>query len=148
VPPRKRGFVESGMGSPLGALVAGEPRLRVRCVVRSHGTARRAKRFKHAGFGALAVGSPGFFFVKAGEPPKEEHLVLTPEALNRAEEKTRHYDDRVLTFQEWCVLNSLSPATARRILKSGAGPTSVQLSPRRIGITMRANREWLAKRAR
>jgi predicted DNA-binding transcriptional regulator AlpA len=57
-------------------------------------------------------------------------------------------DDRVLTFKQWCDLNSLSPATGRRILKSGDGPKSVQLSPRRIGISLRANREWLAARAR
>jgi hypothetical protein len=80
---------------------------------------------------------------------------LTPEAAERAEQKrrrteeeTRHYDDKVLTFQAWCALNSLSPATGRRILKSGEGPAVVQLSPRRIGISLRANREWLAARAR
>jgi predicted DNA-binding transcriptional regulator AlpA len=80
---------------------------------------------------------------------------LTPEAAERAEQKhrrteeaTRNYDERILTFPEWCTLNSLSPATGRRLLKSGDGPKVVQLSPRRIGVSLRANREWLATRAR
>jgi predicted DNA-binding transcriptional regulator AlpA len=51
-------------------------------------------------------------------------------------------DDRVLTFKEWCALNGISRNTGRRIFGSGAGPEIVQLSPRRIGITVRANRRW------
>jgi hypothetical protein len=51
-------------------------------------------------------------------------------------------DDQVLTFAEWCRLNTLSPRNGRRILKSGNGPRIVHLSERRIGITVRANREW------
>jgi len=57
-------------------------------------------------------------------------------------------DHRVLSFREWCDLNGLSPATGYRIIKAGTGPTVVQLSPRRIGITVRANREWQDARAR
>ena len=58
-------------------------------------------------------------------------------------------DDRqVLTFAEWCRLNSLSERNGRRILKSGTGPKIVQLSPRRFGITVRANREWQQSRER
>jgi hypothetical protein len=81
--------------------------------------------------------------------------VLSPEAAehrrNQQEQERRRLleaDDRVLTFREWCTLNSLSPATGRRVLQSGDGPTVVQLSPRRIGVSLRANREWLAARAR
>jgi hypothetical protein len=57
-------------------------------------------------------------------------------------------DDRCLTFNEWCSLNGIGQRTGRRILKSGNGPAVVQLSERRIGITVRANREWQAARAR
>jgi hypothetical protein len=57
-------------------------------------------------------------------------------------------DDRVLTFRQWAALNSLGERTARRLLKSGHGPPVVQLSDRRIGITVRANREWQESRER
>src|SRR3989442_1242853 len=57
-------------------------------------------------------------------------------------------DNQVLTFFEWCQLNRIGERTGRRILKSGAGPTVTMLSDRRIGITIRANREWQAARAR
>jgi hypothetical protein len=77
--------------------------------------------------------------------------VTALEAARRSRQaaQDRHLDDdRVLTFSEWCVLNSFSPATGRRIRKSGKGPTFTQLSERRIGITVGANREWRAARAR
>jgi len=51
-------------------------------------------------------------------------------------------DDQVLTFQEWCRLNRISERTGRRILDSPDGPPTVQLSPRRFGIRVAANREW------
>ena len=58
-------------------------------------------------------------------------------------------DDRqVLTFAEWCRLNSLSERNGRRILKGGTGPRIVQLSARRFGITVRANCEWQQSRER
>jgi hypothetical protein len=55
---------------------------------------------------------------------------------------------QVLKFVDWCRLNGISPATGRRILKSGKGPIVTQLSARRIGITIGANAEWQAPRAR
>jgi hypothetical protein len=55
---------------------------------------------------------------------------------------------RVLSFLDWCWLNGISPATGRRILKSGEGPAITRLSPRRIGITIAANAAWQAERAR
>ena len=57
-------------------------------------------------------------------------------------------DNQVLTFHEWVRLNRISERTGRRILKSGDGPTVVQLSAKRIGITVGANREWQAARER
>jgi hypothetical protein len=55
---------------------------------------------------------------------------------------------QVLKFTDWCRLNGISPATGRRILKSGKGPIVTQLSVRRIGITLGANADWQRSRAR
>jgi|GraSoiStandDraft_41_1057321.scaffolds.fasta_scaffold3948304_1 hypothetical protein len=54
---------------------------------------------------------------------------------------------QVLTFREWCLLNKISPATGRRILASGQGPTVTRLSARRIGITVGNNAVWQQSRA-
>jgi hypothetical protein len=60
-----------------------------------------------------------------------------------------HYDpdNRILSFRQWCELNCLSESTGRRILAAGTGPTVLQLSERRIGISIKANRVWQAGRA-
>ena len=55
---------------------------------------------------------------------------------------TSFADDRVLNFAEWCALNGISPRTGRRIIDGPNPPTVTMLSPRRFGITVRANREW------
>ena len=55
---------------------------------------------------------------------------------------------QVLSFTDRCRLNGISPATGGRILKSGHGPIVIQLSARRIGISIGANAEWQASRAR
>jgi hypothetical protein len=57
-------------------------------------------------------------------------------------------DTRVLKFSEWCELNSFSLRTGRRILRSGNGPVVTQLSSKRIGITIGADRAWKASRER
>ena len=57
-------------------------------------------------------------------------------------------DDQVLTFLEWCALNGISPRTGRRILAGPDPPTVTMLSPRRFGVTVRANRAWQHARAR
>jgi hypothetical protein len=57
-------------------------------------------------------------------------------------------DDQVLTIREWRALNKLSARTATRILASDHGPEVLQLSPRRLGVTRRANRAWQASRVR
>jgi hypothetical protein len=58
-----------------------------------------------------------------------------------------HDEDRVMTFPEWCAKNTLSLATGQRIVRRGEGPTITRLSERRIGITVRHNKEWQARRA-
>lgn len=57
-------------------------------------------------------------------------------------------DDQVLTFAEWCAVNSIGKRTGRRILASGEGPVVTQLTARRIGIRVADNRRWQASRAR
>jgi hypothetical protein len=57
-------------------------------------------------------------------------------------------DAQVLTFREWCALNRISARTGRRILNSGRGPMVVQLSTKRIGVTVGANRLWQQSRER
>jgi predicted DNA-binding transcriptional regulator AlpA len=54
---------------------------------------------------------------------------------------------RILSFAQWCALNGISPATGRRLLKSGQGPTRIRLSDRRIGISVAANAAWQEARA-
>jgi hypothetical protein len=57
-------------------------------------------------------------------------------------------DNQVLTFFQWCLLNSFSEATGRRVIASGAGPIVTELSPRRFGVTIGNNRAWQQSRAR
>jgi hypothetical protein len=57
-------------------------------------------------------------------------------------------DSQVLTFREWCRLNRISGRTGRRILAAPGGPSVVRLSPRRIGITVGANKRWQQSRER
>jgi ABC-type siderophore export system fused ATPase/permease subunit len=70
---------------------------------------------------------------------RKQRLDLLPAVLN---------DNQVLRFSEWCSLNDISPRTARRLFARGDGPATTQLSPKRIGITVRANKEWQASRER
>jgi ATP-dependent helicase YprA (DUF1998 family) len=58
------------------------------------------------------------------------------------------HDDQVLSFFEWCQLNRFSERTGRRILKGANGPKVTMLSPRRVGITVRNNRNWQQSRER
>jgi hypothetical protein len=57
-------------------------------------------------------------------------------------------DEQVLSFKQWCQLNSIGERNGRRILKSGNGPVVTRLSDRRIGITVGNNRRWQEARAR
>jgi hypothetical protein len=68
------------------------------------------------------------------ETLKEAERRRRQRARDRAAEEARRRDQArkqalhqggehaVLTFQEWCALNTLSPATGRRIINAGAGP--------------------------
>jgi hypothetical protein len=76
-------------------------------------------------------------------------MTVQLEHRSRQNELDRAIDDaRVMPFKRWCEINDFSEATGRRLRKAGKGPVFTQLSPRRIGITIRANREWQQSRER
>jgi predicted DNA-binding transcriptional regulator AlpA len=56
--------------------------------------------------------------------------------------------DKVMSFAQWCRVNSFSKPTGRRIIKRGEGPPVIRLSPRRIGIRESDNRAWQDSRTR
>jgi hypothetical protein len=56
-------------------------------------------------------------------------------------------DDQVLTFKQWCEVNTFSVATGKRIKASGKGPIFTQLSTNRVGVTRGNNRRWQQSRA-
>jgi uncharacterized Rossmann fold enzyme len=66
-------------------------------------------------------------------------LELLPATLN---------DNQVLTFKEWCAVNALSERNGRRIFAGGDGPATTQLSPKRVGVTVAADKAWKASRER
>jgi hypothetical protein len=72
---------------------------------------------------------------------KTTHLIFaaSPSAL---------HDDQILSFAEWCRLNGISTRNGRRLLKGPDALEIVRLSPRRIGITIAANRRWQDQRTR
>jgi len=72
------------------------------------------------------------------------------QAAERAQaERDRALDDmRVMSIPKWCEICGFSIWTGKRLLKAGKGPPITQISDRRIGITIRANREWQAARVR
>jgi len=56
-------------------------------------------------------------------------------------------DEMVLTLSEWFAVNRISPATGRRLIRSGKGPTITNLSERRKGVTVGNNRKWREARS-
>jgi predicted site-specific integrase-resolvase len=71
------------------------------------------------------------------------------EQQRRQHERDRALDDqRVMTLRQWCEVNGFSWDTGRRLIKAGKGPKITQISDRRIGITIGANRVWQQSRER
>jgi predicted site-specific integrase-resolvase len=50
---------------------------------------------------------------------------------------------RILSFKDWCALNSISEATGRRLIKAGKVRIT-RLTERRIGISETQNAEYQA----
>jgi hypothetical protein len=55
-------------------------------------------------------------------------------------------DDEVIPLSRWAEINSLSIKTAKRLIAAGDAPEMIRLSPNRVGITRRADREWKRRR--
>jgi predicted DNA-binding transcriptional regulator AlpA len=55
-------------------------------------------------------------------------------------------DDRVMSFEEWCLLNGFSRSTGQRLIAGGKGPAFIRLSVRRVGVTVAENRRWQLSR--
>jgi hypothetical protein len=58
------------------------------------------------------------------------------------------HDQQILTFREWCDLNSISARTGRRILHAPGAPTVTMLTKRCMGISIGNNKIWQEQRAR
>jgi hypothetical protein len=86
------------------------------------------------------------------KPPRHfdaERVRRRQQAERAQSERDRALDDqRVMTIPQWCEINGFSIWTGQRLLKAGKGPKITQISDRRIGITVRANREWQDARVR
>jgi hypothetical protein len=54
-------------------------------------------------------------------------------------------DDRVMLLDEWRKLRKVSPSGERRLRKKGLGPKLTHLTERRLGVTVRHDREWLER---
>jgi predicted site-specific integrase-resolvase len=65
----------------------------------------------------------------------------------RERERRQRTSQRILSFKQWCQLNSISEATGRRIIRAGKVRV-VQLSTRRIGIGEDDNAAYQAACAR
>jgi hypothetical protein len=57
--------------------------------------------------------------------------------------QTSHRSQRILSFKQWCALNSISEATGRRLIRAGKVRV-VRLSERRIGIGELDNADFQA----
>jgi predicted site-specific integrase-resolvase len=73
-------------------------------------------------------------------------------SLREAERRERRKEfarksQRILSFKDWCRLNSISESTGRRIIAAGKVRVT-QLSERRIGVGEEDNADFQARCAR
>jgi hypothetical protein len=81
-------------------------------------------------------------------PDKQQRKRKLPEPLD-VTALGRLHDDQVLTRQEWRQLNRLSDRESRRIWNDpDRRPEQVQLTARRRGVTVGANRRWQQAQSR
>jgi hypothetical protein len=65
------------------------------------------------------------------------------ERRQRQREESHRSSQRILSFKDWCRLNTISQSTGRRIIAAGKVRVT-QLSERRIGISESANADYQA----
>jgi predicted site-specific integrase-resolvase len=68
-------------------------------------------------------------------------------SLSEPDRRNSRRSQRILSFKDWCALNSVSEATGRRIIRAGKVRVT-QLSERRIGIGEDDNADFQARCAR
>ena len=66
------------------------------------------------------------------------------ERRQRQRAESHRTSQRILTFKQWCALNSISEATGRRIVRAGKVRIT-RLSERRIGIGELDNADFQAR---
>jgi len=69
------------------------------------------------------------------------------ERRNRQRTESPRKSQRILSFKDWCRLNSISESTGRRIIAAGKVRVT-QLSERRIGVGEEDNADFQARCAR
>jgi predicted DNA-binding transcriptional regulator AlpA len=79
------------------------------------------------------------------QPSPAEAERRRQERERKVRESVQQHPDRVLTFQQWLALNTLSKASGMRIKKRGE-LAFVQLGPRRLGVKESENRRWQQSR--
>jgi hypothetical protein len=57
-------------------------------------------------------------------------------------------DLRVIPWRVWCRDKGISVDTGRRMRERGEAPRIIQISERRIGVTVADDREWTLERVR
>jgi hypothetical protein len=77
---------------------------------------------------------------------KFAHIPSREEARQRFEDAGGYYDDRVMSFVEWCGSNNISVSTGRRIKRSGTGPNFIRIGTSMLGVTVAENRRWRESR--
>jgi hypothetical protein len=78
----------------------------------------------------------------AGDAAIEAPMTLREaERRQRPRKESHRTSQRILTFKQWCVLNSISEATGRRLIRAGKVRIT-RLSERRIGIGEDDNAEF------
>jgi hypothetical protein len=70
---------------------------------------------------------------------------MTIEAVPQPPVRILEHDNECYTLEEWLALRRISRSTERRMRVRGLGPKLVHLSGSRLGVTVKADREWLAK---
>jgi hypothetical protein len=55
---------------------------------------------------------------------------------------------KVIPWRVWCAQKGISVDTARRLRERGKAPRIIQISERRIGVTVADDREWTLERVR
>jgi hypothetical protein len=75
------------------------------------------------------------------------HVACEAERRKRQRKESRRKSQKILSFRDWCRLNSISESTGRRIIAAGKIRVT-QLSERRIGVGEDDNADFQARCAR